>query len=102
MLPKGLLCRNRRQLSTFPLCPSTYDRPSLEGVTVIFRSLPRAGAIPSVEREASALDATVTPFNALSMQEHISHFSRLCGQQLGLMAWLASSGLCWHLWDWAE
>jgi len=84
----------------FPLRPSTYDRPSLEGVTVIFRSLPGADAISSVEREASALDATVTPFNALSMQEHIDQFMsplRAAAWTYGLVGFfglvLASVGL---------
>jgi len=71
---EGLIVQKPRPAIYFPLRPSTYNRPSLEGVTVIFRSVPGTDVISEVEREAAALETSVTPFNALSMREHIDQF----------------------------
>lgn len=97
---EGLIVQKPRPAIYFPLRTSTYDRPSLEGVTVIFRSVPGSDAIAAVEREAAALEANVTPFNALSMQEHIEQFMsplRAAAWTYGLVGFfglvLASVGL---------
>jgi ABC-type antimicrobial peptide transport system permease subunit len=58
----------------FPLRPADYAQPSLRGVTLMFRAASGTDAITAVEREIAALDASITPFNASSMQEHIAQF----------------------------
>jgi predicted permease len=58
----------------FPLRPADYAQPSLRGVTVMVRAAPGTDAVTAVEREIGAMDASVTPFNAGSMSEHIAQF----------------------------
>jgi len=97
---EGLIVRKPHPAIYFPLRPATYDRPSLEGVTIILRSVPGTDAVSVIEREAAAIDAGVTPFNALSMQEHIEQFMsplRAAAWTYGLVGLfglvLASAGL---------
>jgi predicted permease len=58
----------------FPLRPADYAQPSLRGVTLMVRGLPGADVIGAVQREISATDGTVTPFNARSMTEQIAQY----------------------------
>jgi predicted permease len=71
---EGLVVRQPRPAVYFPLRPADYDRPSLEGVTLIVRTVPGTDALSAVERQITELSGTVSPFNAMSMQEHIEQF----------------------------
>jgi predicted permease len=71
---EGLVVRQPHPAVYFPLRPADYDRPSLEGVTLIVRTIPGTDALSAVERQITTLSGTVTPFNAMSMQDHIQQF----------------------------
>ncbi len=58
----------------FPLRPADYAQPSLRGVTLMVRGMPGADTLGAVQREVSATDAHLTPFNARSMTEQIAQF----------------------------
>jgi putative ABC transport system permease protein len=58
----------------FPLRPADYAQPSLRGVTLMVRGVPGVDVIGAVQREISATDRNVTPFNARSMTEQIAQF----------------------------
>jgi hypothetical protein len=58
----------------FPLHPADYAQPSLRGVTLMLRAAPGVDAIAAVRREISAMDSSITPFNARSMTEQIAQF----------------------------
>lgn len=58
----------------FPLHPADYAQPSLRGVTLMLRAAPGVDAIGAVRREISAMDSSITPFNARSMTEQIAQF----------------------------
>jgi putative ABC transport system permease protein len=58
----------------FPLRPAEYAQPSVRGVTLLVRAAPGADAIGPVEREISAIDPTLSVFNARSMGEQIAQF----------------------------
>jgi macrolide transport system ATP-binding/permease protein len=58
----------------FPLRPADYAQPSLRGVTLMLRAVPGVDAIAAVRREISAMDSSITPFNARSMTEQIAQF----------------------------
>lgn len=58
----------------FPLHPADYAQPSLRGVTLMVRGMPGVDIIAAVQREISAADANLTPFNARSMTEQIAEF----------------------------
>jgi putative ABC transport system permease protein len=58
----------------FPLRPANYAQPSLRGMTLMVRSAPGLDVIDAVRREVSAMDSTLTPFNARSMTEQIGQF----------------------------
>lgn len=97
---EGLIVQKPRPAIYFPLRPADYNRPSLEGVTIIVRGVPGTDAIAAVEREAATLDASVTAFDALSMREHIEQFMsplRAAAWTYGLVGFfglvLASVGL---------
>ena len=71
----------------FPLHPADYAQPSLRGVTLMVRGMPGVDIIAAVQREISAADANVTPFNARSMTEQIAEF----------MSSLRSAAWTWNL-----
>jgi predicted permease len=71
----------------FPLHPADYAQPSLRGVTLMVRGMPGVDAIGTVQREISATDANVTPFNARSMVEQIAQY----------MSSLRSAAWTWNL-----
>jgi ABC-type antimicrobial peptide transport system permease subunit len=71
----------------FPLQQADYAQPSLRGVTLMVRGLPGVDAIGAVQREISAMDANLTPFNARSMTEQIAQF----------MTSLRSAAWTWNL-----
>jgi macrolide transport system ATP-binding/permease protein len=71
----------------FPLHQADYAQPSLRGVTLMVRGLPGVDVIGAVQREISAMDPSLTPFNARSMTEQIAQF----------MASLRSAAWTWNL-----
>jgi len=58
----------------FPLHAVDYAQPSLSGLTLMVRGVPGVDVIGSVQREISATDANLTPFNTRSMTEQIAQF----------------------------
>jgi predicted permease len=58
----------------FPLHAVDYAQPSLNGVTLMVRGMPGVDVISAVQREISATDAHLSPFNARSMTEQIAQF----------------------------
>jgi putative ABC transport system permease protein len=58
----------------FPLHAVDYAQPSLSGVTLMLRGVPGVDVIGAVQREISATDANLTPYNARSMTEQIAQF----------------------------
>jgi putative ABC transport system permease protein len=55
-----------------PMRPADYARPSLQGVTILWRAAPGADAVGAMRREIAAIDDKLTPFNARSMPEQIN------------------------------
>ncbi len=70
----NLLMNKKRPAIYFPLHPSDFSAPSLQGITLMVRAMPGANALEAVQREFSVLDANVKPFNARSMDKQITDF----------------------------
>lgn len=68
---QGLGIQKPRPAIYFPLRTSDYARPSLQGVTLIVRTVPGADVLRAVRREVSAMDSRLTIFNARSIVEEI-------------------------------
>ena len=81
---EGLIVGKPRPAIYFPLRPSGYSHPSLQGITLMVRAAPGADALEEVRREIGALDNRVTPFNARSMTDQIDQFMSL----LRMAAWV--------------
>jgi predicted permease len=58
----------------FPLHSIDYAQPSLRGITLMVRGRPGADVLGAVQREISATDQNVTPFNGRSMTEQIAQY----------------------------
>jgi predicted permease len=58
----------------FPLRASSYSHPSLQGITLMLRTIPGVDALSLVRREMAAIDERITPVNARSMEEQIARF----------------------------
>jgi putative ABC transport system permease protein len=71
---EGLVVQKPRPAVYFPLNDSTFRRPSLDGVTLIFRATQGANPTDAVQNEIAKLSPSVTPFNVMSMNEHIEQF----------------------------
>ena len=71
---EDLVASKKHAAIYFPLRQSDYAQPSLRGMTLMVRAANGVDAIGAVEREISAIDAGITPFNARSMNEHISQY----------------------------
>ena len=71
---EGLVVGKPRPAIYFPLRPSSYSHPGLQGITLMVRAAPGANALAAVRREISAIDNHITPFNARSMNEQIDQF----------------------------
>jgi predicted permease len=56
------------------LRPSSYSHPSLQGITLMVRTMPGVDALSIVRREISAIDERITPVNARSMDDQIGRF----------------------------
>ena len=84
---ESFIASNKYPAIYFPLRPADYAQPSLRGVTLMVRGMPGADAIGAVQREISAIDRNVTPFNARSMTEQIAQF----------MYSLRTAALTWNL-----
>ena len=70
----GLTVQKPRPLVYFPLSPADYRQPTLSGITLIVRAAPGSDVLTSVRREIAAIDQRLTPFDAMSMGEHIERF----------------------------
>ncbi len=73
-LAEDFVAQKRHPVIYFPLRDSDFARPSLRGVTLMVRAVPGADAIGAVRREIAAMDPSLTPFNARSMQEQTDEF----------------------------
>jgi predicted permease len=71
---EGLAIGKPQAAIYFPLHPSSYGHPPLQGITLMFRAAPGANALRAVLHEISAIDDRITPFNAHSMKEQIDDF----------------------------
>ena len=71
---EGLVVQKPRPAVYLPLNDSTFQRPSLDGVTLIVRGTPGANPVDAVQEELARLSARVTPFNVMSMNEHVEQF----------------------------
>jgi putative ABC transport system permease protein len=80
---EGLVVQKPRPAVYFPLNDSTFQRPSLDGVTLIVRGTPGSNPTDAVQNEITMLSANVTPFNVMSMNEHIEQFT----SPLKMAAW---------------
>jgi predicted permease len=58
----------------FPLRPSSFSHPSLQGIILMVRTIPGVDALSLVRREISAIDERITPVNARSMDDQIGKF----------------------------
>ncbi|MGO8736149.1 MAG: ABC transporter permease [Terriglobia bacterium] len=84
---EDLVASKKHPAIYFPLRPADYAQPSLSGVTLMVRGMPGVDVIAAVQREISATDANLTPFNARSMTEQIAQF----------MSSLRSAAWTWNL-----
>jgi predicted permease len=73
-LAEDFVAQKKHPVIYFPLRAADLARPSLRGVTLMVRAVPGVDAIGAVRREIAAIDPTLTPFNARSMQEQIDEF----------------------------
>jgi hypothetical protein len=71
----NLAAESARPAIYFPLKPDDLARPSFTGVTLMVRVAPGVDAIGVVRREISAMDARLTPFNAVSLPEEIGRLT---------------------------
>jgi len=71
---EDLVASKKHPAIYFPLHPADYAQPSLRGVTLMVRGMPGVDIIAAVQREISAADPNLTPFNARSMTEQIAEF----------------------------
>ena len=71
---EGLTVGKPRPAIYFPMGPSSYARPPLQGITLLARASPGANALAAVRREITNIDPQLTPFNARSMKEQIEQF----------------------------
>ena len=71
---EGLVVGKPKPAIYFPLRPSSYSHPSLQGITLMVRAAPGANALAAVRREISAMDSRIVPFNARSMNDQIDQF----------------------------
>jgi predicted permease len=71
---EDLVVNKKHPAIYFPLHPADYAQPSLRGLTLMLRAAPGVDAIAAVRREISAMDSSITPFNARSMTEQIAQF----------------------------
>jgi ABC-type antimicrobial peptide transport system permease subunit len=55
----------------FPLRPAEYRHPPLQGMTLMVRAVPGVDPLAGVRRTVSAMDASVTLFNARTMTGQI-------------------------------
>jgi predicted permease len=71
---EGLTVQKPRPVIYFPLSPVDYRQPSLSGITLIVRAAPGADVLAAIRREISTIDQRLTPFDAMSMREHVERF----------------------------
>lgn len=71
---EGLVVQKPGPAVYFPLSDSEFQRPSLQGVTLIVRGQPGTNPTEAVQKEIAKLSARVRPFNVMSMNEHVEQF----------------------------
>ena len=71
---EDLVASKKHPAIYFPMHAADYAQPSLRGVTLMLRAAPGFDAIGAVRREIANMDSAITPFNAISMGEHIAQF----------------------------
>ena len=71
---EGLVVGKPHPAIYFPLKPSTYAHPSLQGVTLLLRTLPAIDGLRLAEHAISAIDDRITPINPRSMVDQIRQF----------------------------
>jgi len=71
---EGLVVQKPKPALYFPITPSSYAQPSLQGVTLMVRAAPGVDALAMVRREVSKIDDGIMPFNARSMNDQIGKF----------------------------
>ncbi len=71
---EDLIASKKHPAIYFPLQAANYAQPSLRGVTLMIRGTPGVDVIAAVQREISATNLNLTPFNARSMAEQIAQF----------------------------
>jgi macrolide transport system ATP-binding/permease protein len=71
---EGVAVGKPRPAIYFPLRPSSYSHPSLQGTTLMVRTIPGVDALSVVRREISAIDERIMPVNAHSMEDQIGRF----------------------------
>jgi macrolide transport system ATP-binding/permease protein len=81
---EGLVVGKPRPAIYFPLRPSSFSHPSLQGITLMVRAAPGADALAAVRREIAAMDDRVAPFNGRSMTDQIDQFM----SPLRMAAWV--------------
>jgi hypothetical protein len=65
---EGMALGKPRPAIYFPLRPSSYSRPSLQGITLMVRTTPGTDTLSMLRREISAIDERIVPVQARSMR----------------------------------
>lgn len=73
-ISQGLVVSKPSPAIYFPLKPSLYSRPSLQGVTLLVRAAPGTNGLKVAEHEIAAIDEDIHPINARSMNDQIDQF----------------------------
>lgn len=71
---EGLVVGRPHPAIYFPLKPSAYNLPSLQGVTLLLRVLPGVNGLRLAENAVSSIDGHITPLNPRSMDDQIGQF----------------------------
>lgn len=71
---EGLAIGKQQPALYFPLRPSNFSHPPVQGITLMVRAAPGADVPGDLLREVSAIDSRVVPFNARGMREQIDEF----------------------------
>jgi predicted permease len=71
---EGLTVQKPRPTVYFPLSLADYRKGSMSGLTLIVRARGDADVLTAIIREISGVSASLTPFDARSMQEQIERF----------------------------
>jgi predicted permease len=90
---EDILVGKPRPAIYFPLRPSTYSHPSLQGITLMVRTIPGVDALSMVRREIAAIDERITPVNGRSMEDQIDRFMAPLRMAAWTYAFIGAFGL---------